>query len=189
MAMPAVARRMTAEEFAEMPDSDLYELIDGELVEREMGVKSSEVGRRVNHFIDAVVIANDLGETMQSDGGLKCFQDVFPNDPGRVLYPDGCFFSRARFPDGLPDVSFMTEPPDMVLKVASPNEKAVKLDQKAEWYFRAGVQSVWIAFPGTRTIWVRHPDRQDSTFGPGDMVEDRRVLPGFAVPIDQLFPR
>ena len=39
---------VTPEELLDIPDGDRYELIDGELVERNMGAESSRIAQKIN---------------------------------------------------------------------------------------------------------------------------------------------
>lgn len=171
-----------------MPDAHRFELIDGALMERHSSYFSSQVAARIMNAIGAFVDHHKLGYYAGESGGLRCFQDVFPEDPERVLIPDGSFVSYGRLPGGPLETGWLHVAPEFVLEVISPNDVAEDLNTKVTWYFAAGVRSVWVASPATRTIWVRHPDRQDRTFGAGDTVEDSVVFPGFSVPLEDLFP-
>ena len=89
MTSPAMTR-FSAKAFADMPDAGRYDLICGELVERQMSARSSQVGRRMNYRVDAAIERDGLPFISTGpDGGFQCFADVLPEDPGRVLFPDG----------------------------------------------------------------------------------------------------
>jgi Uma2 family endonuclease len=188
MSTLASSRRVSSGEFAMMTNPHRFELVNGELVERPMSFKSSEVAGEIFATIREFVRANNLGRMGLPDGGLQCFQEVFPEDPDRVLFPDVSFVSRDRWPGEIPASGWLKVAPDLVVEVISPNDNAEDVDRKVGWYFRASVRSVWVAYPETQTVFVRHPDRLDRTFGQGDSVEDPAVLPGFVASIEQLFP-
>ena len=71
MATPTPTR-MTAEEFLCLDDAG-FELLDGELVERNVSVKSSFIGLHIGRLLGNVVIPPRLGEVYGSDLGIQIF--------------------------------------------------------------------------------------------------------------------
>lgn len=85
----------TPEDLLSMPDRGRYELIDGQLVERNMSIESSMIAAIINGRLVAHVLANKLGWLFQSDGGLQIFGD----SPNKVRFGDGAYVSRRRLPN------------------------------------------------------------------------------------------
>ena len=75
------------EDLLAMPDEKSYELIDGELVERNMGVLSSWVGGRLYRRLDEFVEDQKLGWVFPADAGFQCF----PGSPRTVRKTDVSF--------------------------------------------------------------------------------------------------
>src|SRR4051794_14117055 len=86
--------RYTPEDLLTMADGDRYELVDGYLVERDMGLKSSWVGGRLVHLASGYCDANGLGWVLPADASYQCF----PYRPNLVRKPDMSFIRRGRLP-------------------------------------------------------------------------------------------
>ncbi len=61
--------------------------------------------------------------------------------------------------------------------------------ERMEDYFGAGALRVWIVDPTARTVVIHRPDETLMLFKDGDRLEDREVLPGFALDVAELFER
>jgi Uma2 family endonuclease len=176
-------RRMTPEEFELLPDAHRWELIDGELVERNMSIYSSMVAYEINlQMGPAVRQARGFGA--QSDGGLR----IFPWRPKKVVFPDGCYFSRERLPHGTSTKGWSAVAPDLVLEVVSPGDHADELADKILDYFRAGVRMVWVVYPVRRAVFVYRPDGPGLMLTGDAVLTGEDVLPGFEAPIASFFP-
>src|SRR5438046_860533 len=95
MSTTVLETRHTPDDLLTMPDGDFYELVDGELVERNMSLKSSYVAARVNRLVGNFCDAHpDIGQVFQSDASFQCY----PKDPLKVRKPDGSFIRTGRLP-------------------------------------------------------------------------------------------
>src|SRR5205085_1486616 len=74
MTAAPVKTGLTAEEFLALPESDNYELIDGELVERKrLGLYSGTITGRVLFLVERFNDAQKLGWTPDSSVTYRCF--------------------------------------------------------------------------------------------------------------------
>ncbi len=64
------------------------------------------------------------------------------------------------------------------------NEVVEKIDE----YLAAGIALVWIANPDRRTIRVYRQDGTTRLFRAGDVIENEPGLPGFRLPVGEVFP-
>ena len=64
-----------------------------------------------------------------------------------------------------------------------PGEMAVKRQD----YFAAGVELVWEIDPDARTVVVYSSPTQSTTLTAADTLDGGAVLPGFTLPLQQLF--
>ena len=64
---------------------------------------------------------------------------------------------------------------------------ADEIDEKIETYFGAGVELVWVVFPLRRRIRVYDSPTQARVLSEDDDLEGGNVLPGFRIPIRDLF--
>ena len=61
------------------------------------------------------------------------------------------------------------------------------LEGKADFYLNCGVEMVWLVEPRRRAITVRWPDGAPATYIEGDIVPGGDVLPGFELPVREIF--
>jgi Uma2 family endonuclease len=181
----STATMVTPEELLEMPDGHHYELIDGELVERNMGAESSRIAQLINQRTGAFADTHHLGLVWGPDCGYQIFSD----DPDRVRYPDGSFIASGRLPGDEPPRGHVRIAPDLALEVVSPNDLAWKVDEKVQDYLDAGVHLVWVVFPDTRAVFVYRADADVKRLTPQDHLSGEDILPGFSVPVAELFPK
>src|SRR5438874_1491174 len=76
----------TPEDLLRMPDEDAvaYELVDGQLVERNVSKESSRAAMRIGHLLQVVTDQTKEAQVYGSDLGYQCF----PDDPKRVRKAD-----------------------------------------------------------------------------------------------------
>src|SRR5689334_14072565 len=118
MNMPLRPPLLTPEQFEWLPDHMGYELVDGHLKEKGMGLESSEIQCELSFRLKLWVRETRLGVVYESEAMYRCF----PNNPDRVRKPDVSYIRRDRLPGGRSPVGVSTVPPDLVVEVVSPNE-------------------------------------------------------------------
>jgi Uma2 family endonuclease len=180
-----VSQRYTPEDLLAMPDGHRFELIDGRLVERNMGAESSWIALQVNHYLCSYIATTRSGLVL----GPDCGYQIFPDDPHRVRFPDGSFIRSGRLPDDMPPRGHVRTVPDLVLEVVSPNDLAWEVEMKVADYLHAGVPLVWVCYPDTRTVWAYRAHGEVTRLGVGDTLSDPEVLPGFTCLVADIFPR
>src|SRR5437762_2327476 len=120
----------TPEDLLAMPDGKNYELVGGQLVERNMGVESSWVGGRLHSRLDRFCEEHGTGWALPADSGYQCF----PHEPSLVRRPDVSFVRYGRFPSGSLPKGWAKIPPDLAVEVVSPNDRADEVEEKLEDY-------------------------------------------------------
>ena len=78
--------------------------------------------------------------------------------------------------------------PDLAAEVVSPNDTAREVNRKVREYLRGGVRVVWLVYPDEAEVQVRTPGGDDRTLTRGDTLTGDPVVPGFALPLADLFP-
>jgi Uma2 family endonuclease len=161
----------------------LYELVDGTLVEKIMGFPESLLAAYLIRIVGKYLDQNDLGELVGADGMMQ----IFPNF---VRMPDVAFISKERLPGG----QSPTEPapeivPDLAVEVLSPGNTRKEMNRKLKEYFSAGVRVVWFVNRTDRTITVYRAPEVMQVFGEKDTLDGGEVLPGFRLPVTNLFER
>jgi len=180
---PPPKQVVTRADLAGLRDDDkLYELVGGELVEKQMSVLSQWVTSRVDRALGNFVDANPLGHVLVEQM-IYCFAW----DPDHGRRPDVCFVSAERLPDGLTHGDLEVAP-DLAVEVLSPGNLARDVEDKIDEYLRAGVRLIWILDPDHRTVRVIGRDGTSAFLRPGQTLTAGDVLPGFAAAVESLFP-
>jgi len=162
-------------------DDRLYELVDGALVEKAVGLRESLLAIVIAASLREFVLPRNLGVVSGADGTMRLF-------PGLVRIPDVAFASWDRFAEGripldpIPDLV-----PDLVVEVVSEGNTVAEMDRKRREYFRAGVRLVWMIEPKDRTAAVFTSPEQSARLDEAQTLDGGAVLPGFALPLRDLF--
>jgi Uma2 family endonuclease len=175
---------VTPEDLLSMPDGRNFELVDGNLVERNMSVLSSWVGGQVFRRVDEFVSAHDLGTVWPADNGYQCF----PDDARMVRRADAAFVKKERLSAKDMKDGFLKVVPDLVVEVISPNDLAHEVERKVSEYLTAGVPLVWIIEPESRTLRVQRGDGSGSLLKGDAVISGESVLPGFEIRLRLIFP-
>jgi len=174
---------VTPDDLLKMADGDRYELVDGHLVERDMGLQSSYIGARLSYLINRSSEEHPYGWILGADCGYQCFAD----DPDRVRRPDVSVIRLGRLPNEAPPVGYVRIAPDLAVEVLSPNDLAYETDRKVEEYLRAGVRLVWVVNPDTRTVLIYRGDGTIAGLREHDELSGEDTLPGFRCRVGELF--
>ncbi len=175
---------VTPEELLEMSDSKQYELVDGQLEEKEVSYLSSLIGGEVSRRLSNHVLERELGTVTGSDASFQCFDD---DDPLKVRRPDVAFIARGRLPAEELARGHVTISPDLAVEVVSPNDYVYELNKKVQEYLRAGVRLVWVIDPENRTLLVHRANRTLAEFNPEDELTGEDVIPGFRCHVRDFF--
>jgi Uma2 family endonuclease len=184
MSTAQVVTTSTPEDLLRLPDDRAYELVDGQLVEKQMGMKSSRVATRLCYQLEAFLERQPAGWVV-GEGTYQCFPDA----PNRVRRPDVSFIRFGRLPDEeLPD-GHCPIAPDIAAEVVSPHDTHSEVSAKIEEYLAAGVALVWIINPDTRTVLVYREEGNTVAFlHENDELTGESVLPGFRCRVAEILP-
>lgn len=159
----------------------LYELVDGVLVEKTVGIQESYLASLLGRLIGNFVEEAGLGIILGSDGMARLF-------PGRIRIPDVSFIAWERLPDRkVPSEAFVTVGLDLAVEILSPSNTVKEMDLKLRDYFQAGVRLVWYVDPESRTVRVFTSLEESVVLRKGESLDGGEVLPGFTLALDRLF--
>jgi Uma2 family endonuclease len=162
-------------------ENRLYELIDGILVEKGMGYSESMMAGAVLSLIRAFVLPRKLGLVTGADGMMRLF-------PGLVRIPDVAFASWDRIPARrVPQAPIPDLVPNLAVEVLSESNTQREMERKVGEYFRNGVELVWLIDPRDRTARVYRSPVDVTLLGENDTLDGGNVLPGFSLPLAELF--
>lgn len=124
-----------------------------------------------------------LGVVLAGDVGF-----VLTRDPDTVRAPDIAVLLKSRHPDAGTAVGFHDGPPDLAVEVLSPGDNPRRVQAKVDDYRRAGVCAVWVVDPAACKIRALRAPGTDEILASGDLLTAPDLLPGFSVPVENVFP-
>lgn len=112
---------------------------------------------------------------------LRC---IFgPPGRERTYVPDLVYVSS----DKLPIPRHLHAAPDLAVEVLSPDQHWTQFLDKIQFYLLCGVRLVWVFDPATSTVTVQVPGQEPRILASGDTLDGAEVLPGFSVPVADIF--
>ena len=164
-----------------LPENEHCELVDQTLVEKPVGAKESILAGMIIQFLNEFVIPNKLGFVTGEAG-------FFELTGGSARAPDVAFFSWDRLPDRrVPDEPILTLSPDLAVEVLSKSNTPREMERKYKEYFRSSVRLVWEFDPRKQSVRVLKPRIKPQELSHDDILSGEPVLPGFTLPLNQLF--
>jgi len=163
------------------PENKNCELVDETLVEKPMGMRESMLAIYLGELLGPFVRGRNLGLITGADGTYEVLL-------GLVRLPDVAFVSWDRLPGRrVPDEPIPNVVPDLAVEVLSPSNTAKEMARKRGEYFRAGVRLVWEINPRARTARVYTSETAFTDLTSADTLDGVSVLPGFSLPLSQVF--
>ena len=166
------------EEFLATHREGLYELIEGEIVEKMVTEQHGSIAVNISAAIHAYLKKHKLGrvsvEARHAPVGDK-------------------------FNDRLPDVSFrqtnapavekgaVQGMPDLAVEIKSPDDSNKQMRATADFYLANGCKMVWLVFPDKKLVEVHQPDGNYETYVDGDTISGGDVLPDFTITVAEIF--
>lgn len=181
---PESEKLLSLEEFEDLPEEDAHrpELVRGRLIREPRpgarhGLLMARLGARLQRHVE------------QTHLGVVCldFGVVLPTEPPTVRGPDIGFIAGDRLPpEGVPS-GFLPMAPDLAAEIVSPSNTASEIQEKVLEYLDAGTRLVWVIDPQARVVNTYRSRREVRVLGPQDELEGGDVLPGFRLPLEDLF--
>jgi Uma2 family endonuclease len=180
--MAVQTRRATAEEFdrfVQLPENAdrLFEYVGGEIIEVVSNNYSSEIAMLIGAAILAFAREKRPGRVTGADGGYMV--------SGERYIPDVAFISKEKQPEPSHE-AYNPTPPDLAVEVLSPSNDLSDIRIKLVNYLNAGTV-VWIVDPEKKQVEVYAPG-QAKKLGLDGTLDGGDVLPGFTLPVKEIFP-
>jgi Uma2 family endonuclease len=185
MATTRTTTLYTADDLFRMGEDARFELIEGELVEMPSplfghGRTSGDLVSEFRAFIRQHRLPLDYAVEASY---------LFAQDPDTVLTPDVSVISGADVPLAMQETGFQPVVPLLVVEVVSPSNRPAEIRRKVAIYLTAGVKLVWIVDKRQHGASVYRVDgsRTPLREAAGDALDGEDVLPGFRLPLAELF--
>jgi len=173
---------ITGEELLALGDIGRCELIEGEIVTMApTGETHGVVEFNLGSEIRAFVRKHKLGRVTGGEVGI-----YIRRSPDVVRAADVAFISHARYAQRAQS-GFLDVAPDLIVEVMSPDDRWHQVTQKLEDYFSIGVRVVWVVVPENQTVYAYRSLTDVRRFAGEDMLTGDDVLPGFALPLAEVF--
>lgn len=181
----AIARKLlTAEDLLRLPDDGRrHELIAGEL--RTMAPAGEEHGGialTIGADLNRHVRAHKLGLVVGAETGF-----LLATDPDLVRAPDAAFVARERVRATGVVPGYRQGAPDLAIEVVSPHDLYTEVEEKVETWLAHGARLVIVVDPRRRTVRVQRSLTEVRHLTVEDTLEGEDVVPGWALPVRELF--
>jgi Uma2 family endonuclease len=170
-------------------DARRFELIEGVIVEMHpLGREHGLITVRLSALIYFFVQRHDLGEVTTETGYFV------PGDIHNAKGPDVAFTRKSRLPDASVK-GYVPQMPDLAVEIKSPENTQDDLRDNARFYLTRGACVVWLVLPGSRSVEICTLDQDGAlitqllTEEKGDTLNGGEVLPGFSLPVADVFPK
>ena len=172
----------TAEQLLHTSGLDRCELVRGELIMRTpAGFEHGRITVNVTAPLATYLRRNPIGTLTGAETGF-----VIGRDPDTVRAPDVGLVFNARLP-AEPVKGFFPGAPDLAVEVLSPDDRAGEVLEKVRDWLAAGSRAVWVVDPRTHTVTMHRGPSQVVILSQTDTLRDEDLLPGFSVPVAELF--
>lgn len=175
-------RLMTGEELARHPELEPCELVNGRVVPM---APAGPVHGSLEFRLAAklVTYADESGRGVAMGGEVGIYTS---RDPDTVRGADALFISHERYGRrGLG--AFLDVAPELVVEILSPEDRPGEVTTKMREYLAIGVGRVWIIDRRRRQVRIPRSPEQVEALEIGDTLRDEDILPGFSLPLSELF--
>ena len=180
----AKSKLLTAEDLLRLHRQGIKgELIDGVLHRKvSAGKRHSFIAGNIMAPLHTHVRRDRLGRVGGTDGGV-----FVRRNPDTVREPDVFFVSAERLPLDDQSDGYLEVAPELVVEIVSPNDSQDEVDKKTQIWLDLGVLMVVEVYPRTRTIAVHRPGVPAITLTGDDALDGGDLLPGFSLPLSEIF--
>jgi Uma2 family endonuclease len=167
----------------ELPSGPVkYELDNGRIV--QMSPPANQHGRT------QAIICGELRSQGELRGHGQAYGEVgviLWRDPDRVVGIDSGFVKTESLPVSLSPEGYLEKVPDLVVEIRSKNDRPKYVTRKVGDYVTAGVKAVLVIDPQARTATAHRPNAEPQVFHEQDILTLDGIIPGFRLPVADLF--
>lgn len=173
---------ITGEELIELGGLGRSELVEGRIVKMSpTGNEHGTIEGNFFHYLSNFVRREKLGKVQVGEVGI-----YIQRDPDTVRGADVLFISTERYAQQTSS-GFLHVAPDLVVEILSPHDRWNDVMTKLREYFEIGVRLVWVADPQGQIVYAYRAITEVTEYLADDTLSGEEVLPGFSVPVSQLF--
>ncbi|MGI8552340.1 MAG: Uma2 family endonuclease [Dehalococcoidia bacterium] len=177
--------RPSLDEFLTIPDTEpASEYLCGEVSQKPMPTNAHAT---LQGYLQVVLfqflLKTRLGRVLPE---WRCIFGAVGRE--RALVPDLVVVRNEHLPRGdVRDTPYLRTAPDLAIEILSPHQPVRAFVDKVHFYLVHGVRLLWVVDPATETVLVLRPGEDSSTLTTADQLDGGSVLPGFSLPVRDLF--
>lgn len=157
------------------------ELIDGVLVEKAMGQFEGRIAQVLAWYLELWMATVKIGFVI-GEGALTRLQT------GNMRIPDIYIVRWERVPDRVvPTDAVTTIAPHVAVEVLSKSNTKREIERKRTELFESGTEQFWVIDPRKETVEIWDAQGSLSTLMKADTLNGGRSLPGFSLPVEEIF--
>ena len=150
-------------------------------------LEHSTIAITISSEIRSFIKGKNLGRVFDSSAEYRFLEKADDQARRPSRQPDVSFVRQERLPQRLrsyPDIA-----PDLAVEIVSPYDIAYQIQAKIKEYQQAGVRLVWLVLPYLQQIEIYRftTGLIPQTVGVGDELSGEDVLPGFVLPVSEIF--
>ena len=175
---------LTAEDLLRLNSQGIKgELIRGVLHETvSVGKVHARIAIRIGGEFDRYARRHRMGQVGGSDGGV-----FIERNPDTVREPDVYFVSADRLPLDDDSDGYLEVVPELVVEIVAPSDSETDVREKISMWLELGVSMALEVRPSERAVMVHRPGTSPMTLTGDDVLEVGDVLPGFSLPLSEIF--
>ncbi len=112
---------------------------------------------------------------------------VLWRNPDRVVGADVAFVANKSLPLKVAREGYLETIPELIVEIRSKNDSLAYMRRKVEHYLNAGVTLVWVVDPATKSVTVHTSKCDPIAHGMGDVLDLDEMIPGFTLPVADVF--
>ncbi len=190
MTPSAVAAVMTTDELLALPDNGTDRwLIRGQLREKPMTVRNrwhsrimARIAQLLGDWLDRQ--PEPRGEVLGGEAGVR-----LRRNPDTIVGVDVVYIGPELAAQEPADTRLIDGVPILAVEILSPSDTEDEINEKVAAYRNAGVALIWVVDPHDRTVLVYRPNTEPEFFNVHQDLAGDPHLPGFHVPVAQIFSR
>lgn len=180
--MAITERRMTLEEFLQLPEQEPpLEYWEGRVTQKvspqgQHGILATDFAALINDYARPRRLARAIVELRATYNGGSLVPDIAVYRWDRVpLTPEGKVANVFR------------DPPDIAVEIISPGQTLRDQIEKCHWYVEHDVRIALLVNPRDESVRLFRPGAEPRLLRGNDRIDLDEVLPGFELTVEQLF--
>ena len=180
----AITKLLTAEDLLRLSGQGVKgELIRGVLCETvSVGEEHGHIAGIFITYLNLHIRPQRLGRTGGTDVGV-----MVGRNPDTVREPDVYFISSERLPLELRVQGYLEVVPEIVVEIISPNDTQQSVNDKTTMWLAHGVSMAVEVYPAERAVMVHRSGVPAVTLTGDDALDGGDILPGFTLPLSEIF--